>query len=1367
MMKVIKRDGLPAAVDFNKIDARNRNLARPDLIIENGKPNAPKDFLNSSKNRDSKVNQINRSLTPLKEIDPTLVSKEVMQSIYDGVTSVELDIESSRIAQALSTHHPQFGILAARIFMSNFHKNNVYDLARNYYKVRSPTEQIMNTVEDNLFKFTAEALWNNTDKQGYRAPLIAPHVYNIIMKNHERIEQMMDYSRDFNYDFMGMNMIDNTYLLKANMFDGEKFRRVTIERPQHMLMRIAIGIHCSKEYTPYSEAGTQTDQFNLFQNWLKDINFEMSSDQIYTLFISLLPHLKFEDGSKRINWDNIDPNQYGDGSVTDEQWQHIEATYNIMSNKMATHATPTLFNAGTLRPQCSSCYLIQLFGDSLEGIAKLFTACMHIQKWAGGIGSSAHKLRASGTYIRGTNGTSNGLGPYARVLDAISAYIDQCFHPDTIMYTKNGIKKAEDIKVGDEMLTKDGTFHKVLEILPGATSPEFETPSYEVSIMHALEPVIVTGRHPVYALHQRKGVNYDVILNRLKKGIIKPKFTNVEDLNEEYLVGLPIPTYIKDNPNITEEDCYMYGLMLGDGWISSTNNACNITLNDITKIDAVEFVRSYLYCADINFTETVQHDGSCRQIVWTRNGNFPFTREMMYDEEGQKKVDPTMLHLPELKTINIVKGLLDSDGSIGKEIIIELTSRNVIEAIRFMLLRIGIGTSGYIRDRRGETHLIRGKPCTTQQISYVVRIPFVKKITQYYDPATIKEGQFQKYFTYGGMLWSRVQSVTQSNYVGPVYDYRIDQNHNYLTHMGLVHNGGQKRPGSHALYLEPWHGDIETFLELRKHRGDAEDEKTNKARGMFYAVWNSDEFMWRVENDMDWYLMCPDQSPGLEKVFNAKYSSTFVSDEEVDANPNNYAFSTLYRHYVRSGRYTKTVKAQYLWNMITELQSETGLPYMLNKDNVNRKNNQANLGTITQSNLCTEIVEYTSSDEVAVCNLASICLPTFVKDVSYDDAQKYTYTFNTSLKDGIIELKRFDMEALQEVTRQLTYNLDRVIDINYYPIPETKRSNLRHRPIGLGVQGLADMFAMLRLPFNSQEAVRLGYYIFENIYFAALTQSVALAKKNGPYETFQGSPASQGLLQFDLLEREGTAQRYEMEGGKQVQVLFDHSLDWDTLKREIVQHGLRNSLLVAPMPTASTSYIMGNSPCFEPFNSNIYNRATKDGEFVVVNDLLINDLVSLGLWNQDMKRKLILANGSVQNILEIPKNVRDIYATAWDIPVKWLMFHEIARSPHIDQSQSANRFIAKPNPALLSKLQFFVWRRGLKTGSYYIHSRPAVDAQKLQIADEKASQLIGRSTPDKKSQEKQSFRDRMKQRAAQQTENQIEVDGEVCLECGS
>lgn len=1332
-MQVIKRDGTSAPVDFNRVDRRNRNLARPDLITDEDA-------------RDSKVNQNNRLLAPLTEIDPTLVSKEVMQSIYDGVTSVELDTESAKIAQTLSTHHPQFGQLAARIYMSNYHKNNVYDLARDAFHRKTPSEDQMNLVEDNLFLYTADALWRNTDKLGKQAPLIAPHVYAIIKNNAERLEKMLYYSRDFDYDFIGMSIMEGTYLLKANLFDGEVMRRVPIERPQHMLMRVAIGIHCSVEYVQYSTNGPSAEQFNIFSNWLTGIDVSISQEDIYKLFVALLPHLHFSDEQKKFDWSLYDPMANHAGEVIEEQWVKIAKTYDIMSRKLATHATPTLFNAGTLRPQCSSCYLIMLFGDSLEGIAKLFNACMHIQKWAGGIGSSCHNLRPAGTYIRGTNGTSNGIGPYARVLDAISIYIDQCFDPSTIMYTKDGIKTAEKVQVGDKMMTRDGTFHKVTQVMRHNFESDEQTLAYNLEIMHSLEPVLVTGKHPVYALKQKMGVNYDVIKNRLDKGYIKPEYVNAEDITTEYMIGLSIPKYVRDYPAYSEEDCYMYGLMLGDGSISKRSDHFTITLNDQTKSEQIEYVRSYLYSLHITFSEQVSHEGRCRQFIWTNNILFPFNREMLYDSDGHKKVHSSMLHLPELKTINIVKGLIDSDGSIGKEIMIELTSRNVIESIRYMLLRLEIGTSGYIRDRVGQTHEIRpGEVITTKQITYVVRIPFVKKITKYYQP--IKKGKFLKYFIHDGILWSRVKSNTAKEHKGIMIDYEIDTNHNYLTHVGLVHNGGNKRPGSHAMYLEPWHGDIYTFLELRKHRGDAEDEKSNKARGMFYAIWNCDEFMWRVENDMDWYLMCPDQCPGLSDAFNAKFSPTFVSDEDVDSNKSSYAFSALYRDYIKEGRYLRKVKAITIWNAITELQTETGLPYMLNKDNVNRKNNQANLGTIKSSNLCCEIVEYTSADEVAVCNLASICLPMFVKDVPFEDAQKYPYTYNCSLIPGQFHFRRFDMEMLRDVTEHLTCNLDQVIDINYYPIPETKRSNMRHRPVGLGVQGLADTFAMLRMPFNSPDAIKLDYYIFENIYYAALSASNKMAAVKGCYDTYEGSPASKGLLQFDLLRMEGAAKSEEMEGGKSIQIIHEQSLDWDGLKQKIKQTGLRNSLLVAPMPTASTSYIMGNSPCFEPFNSNIYKRAIKDGEFVVVNDLLINDLIQLGIWNADLKKKIILANGSIAQITDIPLRVREIYATAWDITPKWLIYHEIARSPHIDQSQSANRFNPKPTPQLLSKQGFFTWRRGLKTSNYYVHSRPAHDAQKLQITDEKASMLV--------------------QRADRKVKGNIEVVGEACLECGS
>jgi ribonucleoside-diphosphate reductase alpha subunit len=973
-MQVVKRDGTKQDVDFNRVARRNQNLARPENLSE----------LNAS--HDPKVNVITRQLTPLTEVDPNLISKEVIRDIHDGVTTVELDIHSAKIAQSLCTYHPQYGTLAGRIYMSNYHKNNIYDLAKNEFNTAVPSNEERRAIENNLFLRTAQALWRNTDKIGKQAPLLAPHVYRIIEANAERFETMLDYTRDFNFDFLGMTMMEKKYLLTANLNNGTKMHRVPIERPQHMIMRVAIGIHCSEEFKSYTD--DQTEDFNMFKDVLKEVNVDLDLETQFKVFTALLPYMQFPHNDTRVDWSTYDLSQHN-VLISNEQWDNVKTTYDIISRGLATHATPTLFNAGTLRPQCSSCFLVMLPSDSLEGIARFFTILMHIQKGAGGIGSNIHNLRASGAYIRGTNGTSNGITPFAKVVNAISVYIDQ---------------------------------------------------------------------------------------------------------------------------------------------------------------------------------------------------------------------------------------------------------------------------------------------------------------------------------------------------------------------------GGNKRPGSHALYLEPWHGDMPKFLELRRPRGNDHE----RARELFYALWNRDEFMWRVEQDMDWWLMCPDQCKGLSDAFNAKANTSFVSDEDVAKNPNDYAFSHLYRQYVRDGKFIKKIKARDIWDSVLELQTEQGLPYILHADNVNRKNNQANLGTIRCSNLCCEVVEFTSPEEVAVCNLASICLPSFVENLPSDPdtwrpiKEEHDFVYNCSLKPGKYHMLRFNMDKLKETVKHITKNLDSVIDLNFYPIEEAKRSNMRHRPIGIGVQGLADLFARLRIPFDSQEALRLNFYIFEAMYFAALESSNELAQVKGTYSSFEGSPASMGILQFDLVESEGLACATERVGGSDVNIFFDRKQDWGTLKSKIITTGLRNSLLMAPMPTASTSYLMANSPCFEPYNSNIYKRANAVGEFVVVNELLINDLIELGLWNIDMKNKIMTANGSVQDIMEIPKNIRIIYKTAWDMSPKAIINLAISRSPFIDQSQSMNLFIERPSPKILTQIHFYTWRRGLKCGSYYIHSRPPVDAQKLQIVDQEAVDLVKRSV-----------------------RNDTEIVGEICtmedgcLSCGS
>ena len=478
-----------------------------------------------------------------------------------------------------------------------------------------------------------------------------------------------------------------------------------------------------------------------------------------------------------------------------------------------------------------------------------------------------------------------------------------------------------------------------------------------------------------------------------------------------------------------------------------------------------------------------------------------------------------------------------------------------------------------------------------------------------------------------------------------------------------VDQGGGKRKGSFAMYIEPWHADIFDFLDLRKNHGKEE----MRTRDLFLGMWIPDLFMKRVQEDTTWTLMCPNECPGLSD----------VHSEEFDA---------LYLSYEAAGKGRKTVKAREIWEKILESQVETGLPYMLYKDAANRKSNQKNLGTIRSSNLCTEIIEFTSPDEVAVCNLASISLPMFVEN------------------------GKFDHQKLFDVTKRVTLNLNKVIDRNYYPVKEAENSNVRHRPVGLGVQGLADAFILLRMPFTSDEAKKLNQEIFETLYFAAVTASMELSKIEGPYSTFQGSPISQGEFQYNLwgLKDEELSGRW----------------DWASLRTEVVKHGVRNSLLVAPMPTASTSQILGNNEAFEPYTSNIYTRRTLSGEFIVVNKHLLEDLVELGIWNESLKQEIMRHNGSVQNIDVIPADIKALYKTVWEMSMKDILDMSRQRGYFIDQSQSLNLFMENANFSKLTSMHFYAWQSGLKTGMYYLRTKSAVDAIKFTLNNDKKEEPV-------------------------------------------
>jgi len=750
-MYVIKRDGRQESVKFDKVTARIQKLAY--------------------------------SLS--EHVDTFAVAQKTIEGIYDGVTSSQLDNLAAEIAASMTTRHPDFALLAARIAVSNLHKNT-----------------------KKSFSETMKDLYEYIDPHtGKKAPLLADDVFDIIWNNRDLLDSTIIYDRDFGYDYFGFKTLEKSYLLKLN---GK-----VAERPQHMLMRVAVGIH-------------------------------------------------------------------------KEDIDSVIETYNLMSERWFTHATPTLFNAGTPKPQLSSCFLLMMQDDSIEGIYNTLKNCAKISQSAGGIGLSIHNIRATGSYIRGTNGTSNGIVPMLRVFNDTARYVDQ---------------------------------------------------------------------------------------------------------------------------------------------------------------------------------------------------------------------------------------------------------------------------------------------------------------------------------------------------------------------------GGGKRKGSFAVYLEPWHADIFDFLELKKNHGKEE----LRARDLFYALWISDLFMERVEANGEWSLFCPNEAPGLADCYGEE-------------------FNALYTRYETEGRARRTVKAQELWFAILESQIETGTPYILYKDACNSKSNQKNLGTIKSSNLCTEIMEYTAPDEVAVCNLASIALPRFVVNGA------------------------FDHQRLFEITYVVTKNLNKVIDINYYPIEEARNSNMRHRPIGIGIQGLADAFILMRMPFDSEEARQLNKEIFETIYYASMTASKDLAKEHGAYASYEGSPVSQGIFQYDMWN-----------------VTPSGRWEWDVLKEEVKKYGVRNSLLLAPMPTASTSQILGNNECFEPYTSNIYTRRVLSGEFPIVNKHLLKDLVKRGLWNDGMKNKIIAANGSVQNIEEIPEDIKEIYKTVWEIKQRAIIDMAADRGAYICQSQSLNLFIQDANYAKLTSMHFYAWKKGLKTGMYYLRTKAAADAIKFTV----------------------------------------------------
>lgn len=1090
------------------------------------------------------------SLGKLTTIDTDPIALKVVSSIYDGVSSSELDEETARIAISM-TENLEYGKLASRIIISNLHKNT-----------------------SECFSDNMEKLYNNVDTNGVHAPVLSDSGIEFIRQHKDVLNETCDYTRDYLFDYFGYKTLEKSYLMKLN---GK-----VIERPQHLYMRVAIQVN------------------------LGDIN-------------------------------------------------NVIKTYNIISQHLLTFASPTMFNSLGRLGNLSSCFLIGT-SDSIGGIFKTMGDVAQISKVGGGIGLHIDNIRSKGAVIRGTNGHSDGIVPMLKVYNEISTYVNQCFTPDTWVYSKNGPKQMKDITTNDNLITIDGTFKKVNEVIINKVDKEI----LEIRATNTLFPVKVTKEHELYLLKdQKKITNYSVIKNRLEKGIIKPDFYNASELTENDLVGFPIPKYELDN-DINDLDYYkFYGMMLGDGHICNGRNEYGITLGNETKSDLKTFVKTYLDKHNIHYWEC-ENETECSSIRWSGNESLNLTRDMLYDNLNQKIIKEEFLHLPKNKIMKVLEGLLRTDGSNLKELAFTNSSQKLIMQMRYLFLRIGVLTSGCVKDNIGKSHVTKhGKTITTKQLSYYLRIPKHPNLA-----SIIKfkqKGQFFKYFEWNGMLWGRIKSINTIKYQGDVYDFNMIDNHNYLTDMGLVHNSG-KRKGSFAIYLSPSHPDILEFLDLRKNQGS----ESLRARDLFYAMWIPDLFMEQLKIDGDWYLMDPDECPGL--------SDTYGED-----------YNKLYWKYVEEKKYRKQIKAQEIWIKILESQIETGNPYILYKDQINKKSNQKNIGVIKSSNLCCEVTLYSDDKQYAVCNLLSVALPKFIK---LDKNNK----------------KYFDKQSLFDIVKYIVLPMNNVIDFNYYPVPETKLSNLRHRPVGLGVQGFSSVLTELHIPFESEDADKLNKEIWETMYFASLTGSMELAKKDGPYSTFKGSPLSEGKFQFDLWAEYNN-----------IEPSLSGDWDWETLRREIITHGVRNSTLLCQMPTASSAQIMNNTESVECFDSCIYKRRVLSGEYVVCNKSLVKDLTELNLWNKELKDLIIANNGSVQNIDIIPQNIKDVYKTVWEISMKSVINQAASRGAFICQTQSMNLFVASPTIKKLSSMHMYAYSKHLKTGMYYLRSKSAANSAKFSI----------------------------------------------------
>ncbi len=1248
--------------------------------------------------RFDKITARNAELSKGLDIDHAALSKDVIANLKSGMKTDAIDQLSCETAIAKSTYSPDYGILASRIFCSNLHKST-----------------------SDSFAETLKALQANVNKITNKAnPLLDDKFVEWCLQNIDRIDKEINYKRDFDFSFFSFKALEKAYLMKTG---GTNYAKV-VERPQHMFMRVAMFIHGPRqEQKIYNEKGE---------------------------YVETLPHIP-GDIDKAIE------------------------TYHQMSTQHMTHATPTLFNAGTKTAQMSSCFLLN-FPDELEGIFQGIKHCALISKQSGGIGVSL-QLRGNGSYIQSTNGISQGIIPMIKVLNEVARYVDQCFLPDTYIYTPDGPKQMQDIHVGDQVLTNDGSFQMVLNVKKDQTGESL----FGVQTNANESTVWTTAKHPLMTVRKDSWDTITDLVTNLNSKKVVPQFVEAELLKIGDFIGYPIPTYEKDISSLTTDVCRFHGIYVNSGKYDASTHKCTV---NYSKQATMEFLQSFLtnHNTKVEFVEN--------------HSTIKYTQNFMIPTPSAGFIHKCMIHLPTEKLTAFLSGILESTAELDEE--------NDIYTLKDC------------------------DPLLKHCVQYMLlRLRLLPSFTEAGDMNVSLKNHTCEAFCFENTLYTKITAFATKDYSGCLYDLNVENNQNYCTQLGLAHNGGGKRKGSISVYLQPFHPDIMEFLELRLNTGTEEF----RARDIFTALWIPDIFFKRVQAEEAWSLIDPSVCPELLDLYGEEFEKAYIQAE-------------------KDKKYTKQIPAQEVWKKIMTSLAETGLPYMLSKDSVNKKSNQANIGPIRGSNLCVSgdtmlltdkgeqkiselagqtvnvwngeefskstvmqtgvnqdmmTVQFSNSKKICctlyhkffvktsedttdmikvveACNLKigdklksyqlpnKSCHEITIIGTHLNDTTATTYCFNEpKLNQGILNgiltgncaeiveyhspdsvavcnlssialgkfvlNKKFDYTKLMKTVKIAVTNLNNVIDRNWYPTHGARLNNQMYRPIAVGVQALADVFALMEIAWESEEAKMVNKCIFETMYFAALEQSCELAKTTGAYQYFKGSPASKGLLQYDLWNVHPITDKKQNKKDKKGSKITNSNItipshDWTGLKDKIKKYGLKNSLLLALMPTVTTSQIFNNSESFEPYTSNLFVRKTSSGEFIVSNPHLYKTMKKLDLWNSDLVDEIRKTNGSIQNVDTIPADVKKLFKTVWEIPQKTIIDLAADRGAFVDQTSSMNIHLKQPTVARLTSMYFHAWKLGLKTLSYYVRSAPAVDAVKLEIKKDENTTIKKRKIDD-------------------------------------